>query len=222
MRRLVHKFRNSLTKLWGSEAARRHVLVGPAHLWKEKRDFQFQFLTRNGLKPDHFLLDFGCGTLRGGIPLIEYLDTGRYFGFDVRPDVLAIGRDELRDAGLEHKAPALFSGARLPSAIPAGHFDFVWAFSVLIHLSDPVLEESLADLRRVLKPDGRFYANFDPRPIADGAWREFPVSRRSLEFYQTAAGRAGLAARDIGPLTDFGYPENLQGAHQRMLEFRPR
>ena len=30
---------------------RRHALVGPANLWKMKRDFQIQFLRDMGLKP---------------------------------------------------------------------------------------------------------------------------------------------------------------------------
>ena len=60
---------------------RRHGMVGPPYLWKMKREFQIKFLTDMDLKPDHYLLDLGCGTLRGGIPIIEYLEIGHYFGF---------------------------------------------------------------------------------------------------------------------------------------------
>jgi hypothetical protein len=67
-----------------SEEERLQALVGPAGVWQESRDFQIQFLTARGLKPEHSLLDLGCGVLRGGIPLIRYLDPGRFVGLDVR------------------------------------------------------------------------------------------------------------------------------------------
>ena len=54
--------------------ARRHGLVGRPELWQQKRDFQIAFLREHGLLPAHVLVDLGCGTLRGGIPIIAYLD----------------------------------------------------------------------------------------------------------------------------------------------------
>ena len=61
----------------------RHSLVGPAHLWEIKRAFQIQFLQSVGLTPDQYLLDMGCGTLRGGIPIIKYLEPGHYYGIRI-------------------------------------------------------------------------------------------------------------------------------------------
>ena len=69
--------------------ATRHHWVGPQDLWRMKRQFQIDFLLRMGLQPDEDLLDLGCGTLRGGIPMIEYLHAGKYVGVDVRAEVLA-------------------------------------------------------------------------------------------------------------------------------------
>src|SRR5215475_8544809 len=91
-------------KWWlASPAERRHSLVGPMRGWQKKRDFQIFFLKQMGLQPAHYLLDIGCGTLRGGIPLIDYLDPGHYFGVEVRPLVLEEAAKELGEAGLEHK-----------------------------------------------------------------------------------------------------------------------
>ena len=36
----------------------------------------------SGLRPEHRLLDFGCGALRLGVLAIPYLDAGNYFGVD--------------------------------------------------------------------------------------------------------------------------------------------
>lgn len=93
--------------------AKRHGLVGPQDLWKAKRQFQMEFLLRMGLKRDDRLLDFGCGTLRGGIPMIEYLQTGRYLGVDVCSEVLAEGRLEIEESGLLDKEPKLVHCERL-------------------------------------------------------------------------------------------------------------
>jgi hypothetical protein len=45
-------------------------------LWDEIGRLQFNFLVAQGLKPEHYLLDVGCGTFRGGVHFIRYLETG--------------------------------------------------------------------------------------------------------------------------------------------------
>ena len=40
-------------------------------------------LLDHGLKPDDICVDYGCGTLRIGVHVIDYLDPGRYWGFNV-------------------------------------------------------------------------------------------------------------------------------------------
>ena len=50
-------------------------------MWDEIGRLQFEFLRARGLKADHWLLDIGCGCLRGGIHAIKYLKTGNYYGF---------------------------------------------------------------------------------------------------------------------------------------------
>ena len=65
-----------------------------------KRRFQIGFLRATGLLPGDSILDLGCGSLRGGIPLIEYLGNGCYPGVTVRREVVEDGRRELRGSGL--------------------------------------------------------------------------------------------------------------------------
>ena len=45
-------------------------------------------MVEHGLKPEHKLLDVGCGPLRGGIKFINYLEPGNYYGVDKRADVI--------------------------------------------------------------------------------------------------------------------------------------
>jgi SAM-dependent methyltransferase len=196
----------------------RHHLAGPVEFWKMKRDFQMVFLRSQGLQPEHRLLDIGCGTLRGGIPIIDYLDCSHYYGIEVRPSVLAEGLKELCDAGLEAKCPTLIVGEVGAIDIPV-RLDFVWAFSVLIHMTDDIVERTVAFAARQIGSGGAFYANVrtDTRS-ADGHWQGFPVASRPLAFYQAICARHGLVLQDLGELAALGHQSGsaTQDA-QRML-----
>jgi SAM-dependent methyltransferase len=201
--------------------ARRHGLVGRPELWQFKRDFQIAFLRGQGLEPGHVLVDVGCGTLRGGIPIIEYLDAGSYVGIDVRAEAIDEARRELREAGLEHKRPELIAAPSLGSVDLGREVDYVWAFSVLMHLDDERLGECFDFARRQLAADGVFYANAITAELPPARWREFPVLSRSADVYLAYAERAGLSLRDMGALADLGHVTGL--AHhdeQRMFALR--
>lgn len=200
------RLRQRLALLFASPAERRHAQVGPAHLWKMKRAFQIDFLKRMGLTPDQHLCDLGCGTLRGGLPLIEFLEPGHYTGIEVRAEVLEEARAELREAGLEHKTPALVHAADLGTLVPAQRFAVIWAFSVLIHMDDDTLERALAFVARALAPGGSFFANVRTTGTDQGErWERFPVVTRTLDFYRAAGARHALVPRDLGSLASLGH-----------------
>ena len=200
----------------------RHALVGRAELWEMKRAFQLQFLTEAGLRAGHYLLDIGCGTLRGGIPLIEYLDPGHYVGVEGRAHVLDEGRRELREAGLENRRPTLIASEDLSTLVLPMQFDRAWAFSVFIHMSDEVLGGCLSSVQRWLRPDGACYANVRIGEGEDGAWQGFPVVTRPYAFYERIAARNGLAVADLGTLASVGHHSGVERQdRQRMLEFTP-
>ena len=209
-------------KIVPPEPSSRHGLVGPADLWEAKRRFQMNFLLGVGLKPSHKLLDFGCGTLRGGLPLIDYLEPGNYYGFDVRIETLKEACNELEESGLEQKMPTLIHSCNLSSLTFTGGFDFIWAFSVLIHLDDIKLEDFLFFAARNLAPDGKIFANVVYGDKSDGCWRIFPTIARPQTFYQNTYLKYGLKLCDMGALREFGHvarPRPLaQELSQRMLE----
>lgn len=201
-----------------SNKERRHHLVGPSSLWMMKRDFQIQFLKKMGLKPEHYLFDIGCGTLRGGIPIIDYLNNGHYFGSEVRPEVLEEGQQELRDAGLDIKNPTLIHSPDISKISIDQKFDFIWAFSVLIHMNDDILRDTLRFVSNHLSDDGAFYTNVNIGEKNEGNWQEFPVVWRTLEFYNQECFKNNLNFVDIGSLKSHGHRSNIESQdNQTML-----
>jgi cyclopropane fatty-acyl-phospholipid synthase-like methyltransferase len=197
----------------------RHGLVGLPYLAQMQRRFQFRFLTSQGLRAEHRLLDIGCGTLRGGIPLIEYLQTGNYIGIEARPKVLEEGRRELLEAGLEHKQPLLIATADPSEVTLDAPLDFAWAFMVLIHMPDEVVQSYLGFVARAMTEDGALFANVMVGEQAPKEWVGFPVISRPLSLYERWAHEQGLAVESLGTLASLGHHGGVDGDDTVMLRF---
>lgn len=199
----------------------RHALVGPPHLWRMKRDFQIEFLKKAGLSSEHYLLDLGCGTLRGGTPIISYLQVGHYFGVDVRAEVFGEADKELREEGLLDKEPTLIYASELSTLYIEQKFDFIWGFSVLIHMTDSVLSDALSFIRNQLRPSGFFYANVNIGESNDAVWREFPLVWRTIDFYKEMSQQNGLDVQDMGTIASLGFASGNQNHDSKIiLKFR--
>src|SRR6187397_2666344 len=123
MTSIVTSIKRHIRRAFMTRAQRRFELVGPPELWEMKRRFQIDFLRKFGLKPEHYLLDIGCGVLRGGIPIIDYLEVGHYYGVEPREKAMAEGRKELAESKLEHKQPHLTVSENLGELSLAREFD---------------------------------------------------------------------------------------------------
>lgn len=199
-------------------ARRRHALVGSPRLWRLKRDIQFSILQQQGLQSKETVLDIGCGTLRGGIPIIRYLDAGKYCGVDVRADVLREGLRELEKYALQEKRPHLIA-ADITQVGLDRKFDIIWAFSVFIHLTDDKLEQSFVFIADHLEVGGRCLGNVNVGECPEYTWQEFPVMTRPLAFYRRQAGKVGLKVSDLGSLAKFGHNSGVEEQdEQRLLQ----
>lgn len=188
---------------------KRAILVGPPHLWQEKRDCQIKFLLQYGLKPDQYLLDLGCGVLRGGIPIINYLNEGHYYGVEKDPGRLEEGIKELKEFNLSNKNPHL-STTYTDVDIK---FDYIWAFQVFIHLSDKILKEVLLNIKHLLKDKGVCYATVAlNKNRVHSSWREYPYVERPLSFYEKVASKANLSIDLVNYVS--------KGSWRDMLEIR--
>lgn len=136
---------------------------GVGGLWDEMGRHQFDYLVAQGLQPAHRMLDVGCGSLRGGLHFVGYLEPGHYTGVDRDGALLRNGRAELRDAGLQDRRPTLVCNGDF-DLDGLGPFDVALAQSVFSHLDATRVMRCLAAVAGVLRPGGTFYATFFPSP----------------------------------------------------------
>lgn len=112
-------------------------------------------LEQLSLPPDATVLDIGCGPApfwsvnEGRIPA-----DWQVFLADFSQEMVEQARDRARPVGAT-TVPMVADAERLP--FDDGTVDAAFAFQMLYHL--PNLDAGLADLRRVLAPDGRLYAS---------------------------------------------------------------
>jgi len=125
---------------------------------------------------------------------------------DVRQDVIEEAKKELSDYNLEWKEPRLICARSLSSLNLQRKFDYIWAFQVLIHMTDAVLHNALGFVVRHLANHGCFYATVNISNQSDALWRQgFPVVFRPLDFYEKACLSYGLRCEDLGLSTNFSH-----------------
>ncbi len=132
-------------------------------MWDEIGALQISFLKQRGLKPHHSLLDIGCGSLRGGIHFVEYLDSGNYFGMDINQSLLDAGYEiELKNLGLQEKLPRrnLLCDGDFEIERFGRTFDFALALSVFTHLPLNHIRVCLEKLAPCMSKGGEFYATY--------------------------------------------------------------
>ncbi|PVE07541.1 class I SAM-dependent methyltransferase [Streptomyces scopuliridis] len=163
--------------------------------WLALGAMQFDYLLGHGLRPEHRMLEIGCGNLRAGWRFIRHLEPGHYYGIDISPDILAAAQDTMVREGLQNRLPTLTPVRDLTLRfLPDAHFDVVHAHSVFSHSPLTVIEECFANVGRVMAPGGWFDFTFDR---TEG--KEHQVLREDF-YYRTEtlialAEKHGLAAR---------------------------
>jgi hypothetical protein len=122
---------------------------------------QIGFLKKNGLQPEHRLVDFGCGSLRAGRHLIEYLESGNYIGLDVTDRFYLKGVGSITKSVLERKRPrlAVISDKEL-SAVAERKPDFIFSFGVLMHVPPKETGVFLGKIASLMKADTLAYISF--------------------------------------------------------------
>lgn len=205
------------------DGAHREVIGG---LWEEMGLWQFNFCRQMGLRPDQRLLDIGCGSLRGGVHFVRYLEPFHYAGIDAHEALLAAGYErELVPLGLAEKLPRerLIADERFDCSALADRFDMALAQSVFSHVPWNQVRLCLSQLAGVMLPGGRLYATYfeaaEEAPLSDIIQRSHGITTRfDANPYHYRFSDLVRAASDL-PVTvrrlgDVGHPRG-----QFMAEF---
>jgi ubiquinone/menaquinone biosynthesis C-methylase UbiE len=109
-------------------------------------------LDQAGLEPQHRVLDVGCGTGSLAVTIKKLHPTVTVVGVD--PDRKALARAE-RKARRTAALVRFDLGFADALAYPDASFDRVFSSMMFHHLESGVKEQSLREIRRVLRPGGR-------------------------------------------------------------------
>jgi hypothetical protein len=179
--------------------------------WHYRINKSFDFFIEQGLKPHHYFLDIGCGTLRSVMRIIDYLQPGHYFGFDKEitcftdRDVGATAIQNLEIYNLRRKKPVLWCTPDFDmSSVGNIKFDFMFAQSVFNHMSDETLALCLYSLIPYLK--GKWFATYLPSQGWQNTYsikhrlreNEYGAARRPLLWYQKQIELCNGTVKDLG------------------------
>jgi ubiquinone/menaquinone biosynthesis C-methylase UbiE len=102
---------------------------------------------RGGLKKGSRILDFGCGCGRTIKWMTESYPEASFYGCDIDREAVDWCREHLQGK-FQVNAPSP------PLDCETASFDAVYCFSVFTHLNEAMQDAWLAELRRVIKPNG--------------------------------------------------------------------
>jgi len=140
-------------------------------------------------------LEIGCGRGVGTQLIFEVFAADRVDAFDLDPRMAAQARRRVARYGDRAR---IWVGDATAIAAPDASYDAVFDFGIIHHI--PGWRGALAEVRRVLKPGGRFYAE---EILSD--FIHNPVVRRLLDHpledrFDAATFSAALAEHGLTPL----------------------
>jgi len=139
-------------------------------------------------------LEIGCGRGVGVELVLERFGAEVVHAFDLDPRMVALARKRLRRRGSRVR---LWVGDSTRIPVPDEAYDAVFDFGIIHHVPD--WRRALSEVRRVLKPGGRFYAEevlagFLRNRLVRGLLEHPRDDRFDSGDFRRALGEAGLTA----------------------------
>lgn len=176
--------------------------------WRKHGEYQFGFMREKGLKPSDVFIDVGCGSLRGGVHFIPYLEAGNYLGIEKQAELLEAGvQHEIDTALMAEKKPELVVSDRFEFEHFSKEASFAFAGSVFSHLVAGDIDLCLGNLRGKARDGCKFYATYFE---VDRPRTNYSDSHVHYSFYYTRAEMGDLGRRNgwepeyLGPWTHPG------------------
>lgn len=205
----------------------RHAKAGAPEHWKDIRECQFSYLKAVvKIKASHKFLDIGCGTLRGGIPVIDYLDVGNYYGIDIQKNVLEEARAEVVDERLQFKKPNLIHFNCFDTLEINAEFNVMWSWLSMWYLNEEELEKCFRFVKNNLANDGVFYFNTGlisgKESVIYGkpkSWYGFSSWYRPFKYFEKLALKNDFSIKNLGSPLSVGFGSRaLQETQKPMLK----
>lgn len=136
-------------------SARWYDLFGSLVSFGRDKAIREQLIELAAPAPGEHVLDVGCGTGTLAIMLNSGVGTGAVHGIDASPEMVEVAKGKAaKDASDIDFQLALIEAIPFPD----DSFDLVTSSLMLHHLPDDLKRTGFAEIRRVLKPGGRFVA----------------------------------------------------------------
>jgi ubiquinone/menaquinone biosynthesis C-methylase UbiE len=137
-------------------------------------------------------LEIGCGRGVGTELILDLFKADRVDAFDLDPRMVALARKRLWQRG---QRVHLWVGDATAIPVAADTYDAVFDFGIIHHV--PEWRRAVHEVRRVLKPGGRFYAEEVLARLIN-----HPIMKRLLDHprvdrFDAAAFQAGLTAAGL-------------------------
>lgn len=184
------------------------AFVGPLENQDIYAALQFNLLTTLGLREFHYLLDVGCGSLRGGKLFIPYLLPKRYYGIEPEKWLIEQGiEEELGQDIIKIKKPQFSTNKNFELSIFRKKFDFILAQSVFSHASGEQITKCFREAKKVMKKNSIFIANYlkGAKNYKGQKWVYPDCVTYKEDFFITLAQDSGLVYQEI----DWPHPNQL-------------
>jgi len=189
------------------------IFTGPGDYIKLGEKFLIYFRDLCGLKPNHAVLDIGCGIGRMALPLIKYLDkTGSYDGFDIVKSGIdwcnkhiAVQHPNFRFqyTGLYNQlynTSDKVDASKFVFPYADSQFDFVFLTSVFTHMMPLEVEHYINEIGRVMKPGASCLMSFfiincesENLLITKPNHMNFPVNKGYYRLHNAKVDAANVA-----------------------------
>ncbi len=177
-----------------------------------ERELRETTITLAGVKPGDSVLEVGCGT--GTLTLAAKRragPSGQVYGIDVIPLMIELSQRKAAQAG-EDITFQLASMASIP--FPDNTFDVVIGSFMIFHMSEMVRQKGMAEIYRVLKPNGLLL-------LLDSATPTRPLLKAFVKMF--SGGELPPDLHQLPPLMELSGFSSIEIApvNFRLLGFSP-
>jgi hypothetical protein len=193
-----------------------HPAIGSASRPVRQHTELLDFLKKYGLQPNDVAVDYGCGSLRLGQAVIDYLEPGKFWGVDITDEFYNLGLAGMDQAWLKQKAPKLgVINAETLAKVRADKPRLIGSWHVCSKVPEARLDTYIGNIVSLMSPGSIALIHFpetaERRQLSGLAW----ASPRSL-LERIARALAPNAQISFEPLTE----TEIDGIRQTLLVIR--